>query len=154
MPVSKSVSGVGRRNNLLALAIAAVPFSLCSTARADRYWINGATSGSWNNAADWNAASATGAGGAGAPGSSDNVYLTNTLASAYTISLNQTGSGTISSLTIGDAASGGSDTLLQSNSFALTVSNNLNVGSVSGSTGAFSISSGTVNVSRSAYVGG
>jgi hypothetical protein len=141
-----------RRNNLLALAIAAVPLTLSSTASATEYWINGVTNGSWATATNWNATAATGTGTGAVPGSSDAVFLQNTLANIYTITLNQTD--TISSLTIGNTASGGSDTLSESGAFGLTITNNLNVGSVSGSTGIFSLGGGSVTVSGNAYIGG
>jgi hypothetical protein len=108
--------GSRRQYVLLLAASAAVPGLLAHDARADKYWINSVTSGSWSFAADWNATSVTGAGGAGAPGSNDNVYLTNTTSSTFTIVLNE--NDTINQLEIGNTG-GGSDTLSQTSTFTL-----------------------------------
>jgi hypothetical protein len=100
------------------LAVGAIPFSLCSTASADRYWINGVSTGSWSNASNWNATSAAGAGGAGVPGTTDNVFLENTTSAAFSITLNQ--SDTILTLQIGDTGTQ-YDTLSQTGAFNLTM---------------------------------
>ena len=115
-----------RRNKLLALAIAAAPFFICSTASADRWWINGVTVGNWSAAADWNATTPAGSGGAGVPGSSDNVNISNVTGSNYNVTLNQTD--TVASLQIA-AGAVGLDTLSQT-SGTLTVSGSESIGGV------------------------
>jgi hypothetical protein len=138
-----------RRNKLLALALGAMPLCLCSTAWADRYWIDSVTAGSWSNGANWNSTSATGSGGAGAPGSSDNVYLQNTTSSAYTVALDE--SDTISTLQIGDAG-GGTDTLSQTGTFNFSMATE-QVAAASNSVGVHTQSAGTNTYSGVLYVG-
>ncbi len=138
-----------RRKSLLALAIAVAPFSLCRSASADKYWINAVTYDNWNTSADWNASSPGGSGGAGVPGTSDNVYLNNSTSSNYTVTLNANDQ--ITSLQIGNTG-GGSDVVSQT-AGSLTISGSLSTGYYLFSNGGYSQSGGTLTVDGNANVG-
>ncbi len=133
------------------------------------------TAGNWNTAADWNATTNNGAGGAGVPGSSDRVFLTNVGGGpAYDIVLNS--SGTISALTVSYAGTGSEEldiltgaSLVDTGSFIVgsaanqsgivfqngggnTIGGSLWV--ASGGTGLYTLgSSAILNVTQSEYIG-
>src|SRR5438067_497201 len=82
---------------LLATA-AAAPLALTSRALANKWWVNSVTSGDWLTSTNWSATNG-GAGGAGIPGASDQVFIQAADSTSRTISL-ASGSATIISLEV------------------------------------------------------
>jgi hypothetical protein len=142
-----------RANKIIALAIAAVPFSLCRSASADKYWINSATNGTWSNGADWNATSPAGPGGAGAPVATDNVYIQNSTSSSYTTTLltTQAAGFTINSLHLGSIG-GGVNNLEQTGGGSLTILTSAYIGSGAGY-GNYEQNAGTLTIDSNLYLG-
>jgi fibronectin-binding autotransporter adhesin len=147
--VHRSVIAFGRRTKLVALAVGAIPLTLCSTASGDRYWKNSVTADTWSAAADWSATSAAGPDDAGAPLPYDTAYIQNTTTSSYTITLDETS--TIVSLQMGDTG-GGIDTLSQPSAFNLSMGTE-RVAAVTNSIGAHIQSAGTNSYTGALIVG-
>jgi hypothetical protein len=138
-----------RRCQVIALAIGSTPFLIDTSARADRYWINGNTTGAWTNSTYWSTYLPTGAGNNAPPGASDTAFLTNSTASLYSITLNE--SDTILGLNIGNTA-GGSDVLSQTGSFNLSMGTE-QIGYANSSIGGHNQSAGTNTYSSALILG-